>query len=93
MNSPYSRHSRFLFLTCSTLWGTRMIQRATVRCALLSARPPLRPSLPDPARPKEGTLVTAMLNKVPRLQNQGKVVDAAALRETIPKGRNFERAH
>ena len=52
---------------------------------------------PVVARPRkaerEGTLVTEMLNKVSRLQNQGKKVDAAALRETIPKGRNFERAH
>ena len=50
---------------------------------------------PVVARPRkaEREVVTAMLNKVSRLQNQGKMVDAAALRETIPKGRNFERAH
>lgn len=46
---------------------------------------------PIVARPRkaerEGALVTEMLTKVFRLQNQGKMADAAALRETIPKGK------
>jgi len=36
---------------------------------------------------REGALVAEMLTKVFRLQNQGKMADAAALRETIPKGK------
>ncbi len=46
---------------------------------------------PAAARPRkaerEGAVVAGMLTKVFRLQNQGKMTDAAALRETIPKGK------
>jgi hypothetical protein len=60
--------------------------------SLSSAEPePTAESEPVNVRPRkaerEGALVAEMLIKVFRLQNQGKMADAAALRETIPKGK------
>ena len=46
----------------------------------------LSPSHPPRKAEREGAVVAEMLTKGLRLKYQGKVADAAALRETVPKG-------
>ena len=80
----------FIFDVLDALGGEEDTEGATS----LSANEPESDAEPDSTAAarrrkaeREGMVVSEMLTRLFRLQNQGKMADAAALRETIPKGK------
>ncbi len=80
----------FILDVLDALGGEEDTEGAT-SLAASAPEPTAEPESPAAARPRnserEGMVVAEMLTKVFRLQNQGKMADAAALRETIPEGK------
>ena len=80
----------FILDVLDALGGEEDTEGAT-SLAASGLEPTAESESPATSRPRkaerEGMVVAEMLTKVFRLQNQGKMADAAALRETIPKGK------